>query len=335
MNAGAPIGELLEIMQRRMPRFVGRGLPTVWETVCLNNDPKQRHITAEPDDMAAIRSWAIEIDTWYSRCAADTTNASLYVRSIILLNYHLHKLFVFSIFFPLLGVAATGASEREPLLESSRVVLKIEASGFEVWSSWDLVIITNASLILLQAWASGAADQEDLNLIQNHLNLLTCTQQAAPSLRHMLASRLETALQEVRTPVRATVPLPATSPQETNAAMNSMVSTWSHIGQHREDQERGQAYPPRPTTGFMPQAPDLGGLIPDLPPFDLSDPTALTDWPPFLLNFFGDQNAAGPQPPPTAAGPQPQQMAFQPPPQQPHHAPPHHQPHPQHAPHPQ
>lgn len=143
MNAGAPIGELLEIMQRRMPRFVGRGLPTVWETVCLNNDPKQRHITAEPDDMAAIRSWAIEIDTWYSRCAADTTNASLYVRSIILLNYHLHKLFVFSIFFPLLGVAATGASEREPLLESSRVVLKIEASGFEVWSSWDLVIITN------------------------------------------------------------------------------------------------------------------------------------------------------------------------------------------------
>lgn len=323
-----------------MPRFVGRGLPTVWETVCLNNNPRERHITAEPDDMAAIRSWAIEIDTWYSRCAADTTNSTLYVRSIILLNYHLHKLFVFSIFFPLLGVAATGDSEREPLLESSRVVLKIEASGFEVWSSWDLVIITNASLILLQAWASGAADQTDLNLIQNHLNLLTCTQQAAPSLRHMLASRLETALQEVRTPVRSTVPLPATSPQETNAAMNSMVSTWSSMGQQRREPDQREPrdgrdmqnpYPSRPvtTTGFMPQAPNLGAIIPDLPPFDLSDPTALTDWPPFLLNFFGDQGAgatSAPNPPPAMQFPQPQPQ----PQPQPLRL---HQPHPSHAPH--
>lgn len=47
---------------------------------------------------------------------------------------------VLSIFFPLRGISYTSASEREELLQSSRVVLKIESSGFEVWSSWDLVV---------------------------------------------------------------------------------------------------------------------------------------------------------------------------------------------------
>jgi len=69
------------------------------------------------------------------------------VRAIILLNYHLHKLFVLSIFFPLRGVAYTSIAEREALLESSRVVLKIEASGFEVWSSWDLVVSRHVKAI--------------------------------------------------------------------------------------------------------------------------------------------------------------------------------------------
>lgn len=92
-------------MQRRMPRFVGRGLPTVWETVCAVGPPKSQEVSAEPEDMAAIQAWAAEIDTWYRHVATESgscisakltvaIDASLYVRSITLLNYHLHKLFV-------------------------------------------------------------------------------------------------------------------------------------------------------------------------------------------------------------------------------------------------
>lgn len=281
-------------------------------------------ISAEPDDMAAIRAWAAEIDAWYSQSAADTSNSSLYVRAIILLNYHLHKLFVLSIFFPLLGVASTSAAEREELLESSRVVLKIEASGFEVWSSWDLVMVTNASLVLLQAWAAGAAGQEDLNLIQNHLNLLTCTQQTAPSLRHTLASRLETSLQQVRTPVRASAKLPISSPTQTTSEIVDHYAQSASVrhGSIDSSQSAPMAPPlyPSPihpgmnptmkapltrdgdyTRGgylFMDQAPNMG-ILTDLP-FDVTmgDPNIpISDWPPFLLNLFGDGDPnAQPQP---------------------------------------
>jgi len=72
-DAGGSIGELLQIMQRRMPRFVGRGLPTVWETVCdTQMPPRQMQINAGPEDMTAIRAWASEIDAWYQLSAADS-----------------------------------------------------------------------------------------------------------------------------------------------------------------------------------------------------------------------------------------------------------------------
>jgi hypothetical protein len=219
------------------------------------------------------------------------------------------------------------------------VVLKIEASGFEVWSSWDLVVgnsnvkarnainffflqmVTNASLILLQAWAVGAADQEDLNLIQNHLNMLTCTQQTAPSLRHTLATRLETALQQVRTPVRANVKLPLSSPAQSTS---EIVNRWSYPallgsnsvgssgsgpsplgappgmgggprGSHRNSHNngsgggRGGGEMKAPNSGFlfMDQAPDLG-VLPDLPTFEMAADPSIADWPPFLLNLFGE-----------------------------------------------
>jgi hypothetical protein len=69
-DAAGSIGELLQIMQRCMPRFVGRGLPTVWETVCESQTPQLIEINTGPDDMTAIRAWASEIDAWYSLSAA-------------------------------------------------------------------------------------------------------------------------------------------------------------------------------------------------------------------------------------------------------------------------
>lgn len=68
-NAAPAIGELLAIMQARMPRFVGRGLPTVWETVCAPNMPKNSNIHALVDDVKAIRLWASEIEKWHAHHA--------------------------------------------------------------------------------------------------------------------------------------------------------------------------------------------------------------------------------------------------------------------------
>ncbi|WWD16289.1 hypothetical protein CI109_100715 [Kwoniella shandongensis] len=196
-NAAGAIGELLQVMQVRMPRFVGRGLPTVWETVCCPPDRRKTQVQTKVDDLQAIQSWAGEIDQWYARHAPQNVNANMYVRSVILLNYHLHKLFVLSIFLPLRGVNSVSFNERKALLESSRLVLQIQGAGFEVWSGWDLVILTQASLILLSSVATGTSDHRDLRLVQHHLDALTATHQAPPSLRHTLAERLKQALQRM------------------------------------------------------------------------------------------------------------------------------------------
>lgn len=269
-------------MQRRMPRFVGRGLPTVWDTVCSVTMGAPVLISANQEDISAIQEWAAEVDAWYQRSVSETVNSGMYVRTITLLNYHLHKLFVLSIFLPLQGVSYSTPSERAELLDSSRAVLKIESSGFEVWSSWDLVIITSASLILLQAWAAGAANTQDLDMVQNHLNILTCTYQTSPSLRHTLSSRLETALQQVRTPLQDSKPLPDVS-----------VSGWRRPGEprehrvHREQCEhRAEGQDPHSAHLFTNPVPDLN-ILSDLPPFEVSDMCNLADWPPFLVNMFG------------------------------------------------
>ncbi|BEJ12169.1 hypothetical protein CspHIS471_0206290 [Cutaneotrichosporon sp. HIS471] len=293
-DAGGSIGQLLAIMQRCMPRFVGRGLPTVWETVCGTGPPSQGGVSTEPEDMAAIQTWAAEIDGWYRKVAAETVNATNYIKSITLLNYHLHKIFVLSIFFPLRGISYTSASERIELLQSARVVLKIEQT-FEVWSSWDLVMVTNASLVLLQAYSQGAGQQEDIDLIQYHLNLLNGTHQTAPSLRHTLSTRLETALQAMRTPVSTLRPLPTMSPGASRENVDQAVD-W----QFQAQPQGAQPMQPAPVVGhqdrgflFMDQVPDLG-MLPTVTNIDVGN-NVVAEWPPFLVNLFGYDNGGGHQ----------------------------------------
>ncbi|KAK8869445.1 hypothetical protein IAR55_000009 [Kwoniella newhampshirensis] len=323
-NAATAIGELLQTMQNRMPRFVGRGLPTVWETVCCQPDPRVAKVQAKTDDLGAIQSWAGEIDQWYARHAPQNATANMYVRSVILLNYHLHKLFVLSIFLPLRGVNSVSSNERKALLESSRLVLQIEGAGFEVWSSWDLVMLTHASLILLSSVVTGTSDHRELKLVQYHLNVLTGTYQTPPSLRHTLSERLERALQTVRTPPSHVEPAPVPpsrdhyAPRSTavqlalppvsvqpspsalrtrqrpsvNDANNQVVSNGNTSSDFLLDTR----------TLFMPQAPAFSQL--DLSFDKQLDQTTwdsnretqvqqggLTDdnleWPPFLLSMFG------------------------------------------------
>lgn len=162
----------------------------------------------------------------------------------------------------------------------------------------------------------------DIDLIQNHLNMLTCTHQTAPSLRHTLSTRLETALQAMRTPVRSLRPLPTISPRE---SVDQIVDTWqlaarsgsvsalsghpAHasgagmnnmpggMGGGENGGGRGQQPPDIGRSGFlfMDQAPDLD-ILPNLPNLDV-DSNAVAEWPPFLLNLFGYDGPGGPPAP--------------------------------------
>ncbi|KAL7418650.1 hypothetical protein Q5752_006333 [Cryptotrichosporon argae] len=199
-NAVSAIGELITMMQAKLPLFVGQGLPTIWERVSCMGMPASGP-TRIPGAFDAIREWAGSVDEWYARYAAQTINATPFVRSLILLNCHLHKLLA-------LSILSTPGPEHEPrldahyaeMLASARLLLRIVATGFEVWSSWDLVMITHGSLILLEAVCGGAGQPNDLNLIQNHLNSLTSLHNSAPGLRRILSRKLEDSLQGVRTP---------------------------------------------------------------------------------------------------------------------------------------
>src|ERR1700761_3516500 len=65
---------------------------------------------------------------------------------LILLQYHLHKLYVLSIYHPArgfdLGSANISAGERHELLVSARAVLKLRQDDASIWSNWDLVVST-------------------------------------------------------------------------------------------------------------------------------------------------------------------------------------------------
>ena len=63
-----------------------------------------------------------------------------------MLNYHLHKIFVLSLFLPTRqqvfgqGHPQSGLLISNELLESCRLALAVEQAGLDVWSNWDLVV---------------------------------------------------------------------------------------------------------------------------------------------------------------------------------------------------
>ena len=63
---------------------------------------------------------------------------------LILLQYHLHKLFVLSIYHPArgydLGAHNIASVERHELLISARAVLRLRDDDTGIWSNWDLVV---------------------------------------------------------------------------------------------------------------------------------------------------------------------------------------------------
>lgn len=65
---------------------------------------------------------------------------------LILLQYHLHKLYVLSIYHPARGFDLSSANirpvERHELLVSARAVLRLRQDDASIWSNWDLIVST-------------------------------------------------------------------------------------------------------------------------------------------------------------------------------------------------
>ncbi|GLA56896.1 hypothetical protein AtubIFM54640_000558 [Aspergillus tubingensis] len=198
---------LSQMMHHGLSHFVGRGLPTIWSFVSA----KEREVlspirTAFTDeDARVIRLWARKLDDWLVRYnAASQPSPSDRQGILILLQYHLHKLYVLSIYHPArgfdLGSTDIAPAERHELLVSARAVLRLRLDDASIWSNWDLIMVTFAAMLLLRGIEDGVLHQDDLQLIEKHIDSLKRNHSSVPSIHSILADRLESGLQSMHTP---------------------------------------------------------------------------------------------------------------------------------------
>ncbi|KAH7409149.1 hypothetical protein BKA64DRAFT_388555 [Cadophora sp. MPI-SDFR-AT-0126] len=217
-----PFYSLTQMMHIGLSHFVGRGLPTIWSFISSDQvDSTIRPPSAFTEaDGKVIREWARQLDDWL--VLWNKPNDADLDGLMVFRQYSLHRLFVLSIYHPARGFdlfANNVASvERHELLISARATLKLQNEDKGIWSNWDLVMITWAALLVLQGIEGGVGEPDDFILIQAHLNMLQYTHQPSPSLRHRLASRLESSLQNMHTPRPA--PEPEVMPDVTNSLAN-------------------------------------------------------------------------------------------------------------------
>lgn len=161
---------LSHMMHSGLSHFVGRNLPTIWsflntneaEAITLVRTPFTDH------DLQMIRLWARQLDDWLVRFSGASRKGSLALHMhcscfscvsvlepspsdrhgiLVLLQYHLHKLYVLSIYHPARGfdLSSTDIStfERQELLASARAVLRLRQNDSAIWSNWDLIVRKN------------------------------------------------------------------------------------------------------------------------------------------------------------------------------------------------
>ncbi|KAH6711205.1 hypothetical protein BKA61DRAFT_695196 [Leptodontidium sp. MPI-SDFR-AT-0119] len=217
-----PFYSLTQMMHIGLSHFVGRGLPTIWSFISSDQvDSTIRPPSAFTEaDGKVIREWARQLDDWL--VLWNKPNDAELDGLMVFRQYSLHRLFVLSIYHPARGFdlfANNVASiERHELLISARATLKLQNEDKGIWSNWDLVMITWAALLVLQGIEGGVGEPDDFILIQTHLNMLQYTHQPSPSLRHRLASRLESSLQNMHTP------RPAPEPEAMLDVTNSLAN---------------------------------------------------------------------------------------------------------------
>ncbi|KAH8693711.1 hypothetical protein BGW36DRAFT_209571 [Talaromyces proteolyticus] len=201
---------LSQMMHSGISHFVGRGLPSIWSFVSGKGTVKlvSAETTFTDQDFQVIRRWAKELDEWLVRYnGASQPSEGDRHGILILLQYHLHKLFVLSIYHPArgydLGAHNFTSMEKHELLISARSILRLRDNDTGIWSNWDLVMVTLAAMLVLRGIEDKMANQDDLNLVQSHLKSLQDCLTPTPSIQHLLAERLENALQNMQSPVSA------------------------------------------------------------------------------------------------------------------------------------
>ncbi|PWY93607.1 hypothetical protein BO94DRAFT_347320 [Aspergillus sclerotioniger CBS 115572] len=198
---------LIQMMHHGLSHFVGRGLPTIWSFVSARErevlSPVRMPFTDK--DGQVIRLWARKLDDWLVRYnVASQPSPSDRQGILILLQYHLHKLYVLSIYHPArgfdLGSTDIAPAERHELLVSARAVLRLRLDDASIWSNWDLIMVTFAAMLLLRGIEDGMSHQDDLLLIEKHIDGLKRDHPSIPSIHNILANRLESGLQSMHTP---------------------------------------------------------------------------------------------------------------------------------------
>ncbi|KDN63397.1 hypothetical protein CSUB01_06811 [Colletotrichum sublineola] len=215
---------LSRMMHTGLTHFTGRGLPTIWS--CFESEPSVAQISSvsfSGVDGAVIRDWARQLDDWLVEFS-DKDFESEHEKKLVFRQYILHRLLVLSIYHPARGCnlfSNTTPKEQHELLVSARAAVKLQMCDSSIWSNWDLVMITWAALIVLQGVDGGVGEPEgksprvtqrrvalpeltffstDLENVGVHLQRLKEMHEPKPSLRGMLAARLEQKLQGLHTP---------------------------------------------------------------------------------------------------------------------------------------
>ncbi|KAK4689151.1 hypothetical protein P7C73_g974, partial [Tremellales sp. Uapishka_1] len=257
-TSSAPTGaytDLTTIMHVGLSYFSGRHLPTVMQTVLGSTasiEIGSEGVNFSAEDLRVIKGWAKELDNWLLKFHKPTNprQRGPTEANIILLQYQLHKLFVLSIYHPARGVDVSShtpsSPERNELLVSARGALRLQRMGMSVWSNWDLVIITSASLVVLDGLRDGLGERDgesthvnryvylslDIHLVQGHINALRSTHQPTPNLRDTLASRLDLRLRSLDTPSGTVDALPSADPSfEYMSIFNSNSEAFARVDQ--------------------------------------------------------------------------------------------------------
>ncbi|KAK1461950.1 hypothetical protein CCUS01_01540 [Colletotrichum cuscutae] len=194
---------LSRMMHTGLTHFTGRGLPTIWS--CFQSEPSVLQISSvqfSGVDGAVIRDWARQLDDWLVEFS-DKDFESEHEKKLVFRQYILHRLLVLSIYHPARGCnlfSNTTPKEQHELLVSARAAVKLQILDASIWSNWDPVMITWAALIVLQGVDGGVGEPDDLENVGVHLQKLKEMHEPKPSLRGILATRLEQKLQGLHTP---------------------------------------------------------------------------------------------------------------------------------------
>jgi hypothetical protein len=92
----------------------------------------------------SLQAWCSLVEIFLMRIVYLEPSPSDRQGILILLQYHLHKLFVLSIYHPARGFDLSSAKiapvERHELLVSARAVLRLRQDDASIWSNWDLIV---------------------------------------------------------------------------------------------------------------------------------------------------------------------------------------------------